>query len=545
MIFNNLGLRIKIIFGSAISLVVLSILGIVAYTVIGSLLKSAEWVDHTHVVIEKAMKVEAAAVNMETGMRGYLLAGKEDFLEPYINGEKKFNTLIVDLKKTVSDNPVQVERLSIIQKTINNWKTNVVEPDIKLRRQVIESTETTMDDIANIVAQAKGKVYFDKFRNLIATFIEAETKLMKVRQKEAEETASNATLIIVGFVIFAIITAFFVSVFMSNKIVTPLAAVNELSNKAGNGDLTGRLEVECNDEIGQTSIGVNNFMTKVSDLIANAKSLSIENSSISHELSTTSLSVGKNVEKSVVIVNKATKETETVVVEINDFIQNAEDSKDKIIKANDMLNAAKDEIIALTTQVQEGAETETELALSLETLSKDTEQVKDVLTVIADIADQTNLLALNAAIEAARAGEHGRGFAVVADEVRKLAERTQKSLTEINATINIITQSTISASDQMSKNSHKMNNLATISTDVETKINETTELVNSATDANQKSVKDFEDTGVKIKSIADSITEINSISSTNARSVEEIASAAEHLNKGTEELTKNLNEFKT
>lgn len=387
-------------------------------------------------------------------------------------------------------------------------------------------------------------------RLFITTFVSLDNidEAFKVLSEEIDrQNTSNNIYFSVFSVVFLCLMLMMIAFIIRIQIVKPLKNLTDKSNElsSGDGDLTKKLEINGKDEIAEASMAINTFLEKVRGLIEEAKEISNENASIANELSNTSQQTGKRAEEGSLIVSEVSSKGNNTKTNLDKGVIGATQGKDELSSATKYIKEANQAINTLTEQINTSVEIENELASRIEQLSRDADNVKSILEIINDVADQTNLLALNAAIEAARAGEHGRGFAVVADEVRSLAERTQKSLAEINATISVIVQGIKDTSEQMNNNSKQISELTNVAVSTQEKINQMGIAMSDAVAISESTVNDYISTSKDMSDILDGVNNMSIITNENARSVEEIASAANHLSAMTEQLNKKLNEFRT
>lgn len=469
--FNNLSLKKKVLMGGVFPLLLLGIVNIIGILNFNEVIESFHEVARTHRVIELGDKYEKIVIDMQTSERGYLIAGDESFLKPHEDGEKNMHHVFNELKLQTKDE----KALNILMKAeeiLTAWEEIV--HGYMTKRKSLDNTPETLQLISNLLAQKKGKKYFDQFRAEMDKFTNREIFLLEERDKEADVVTVMTNAIMVFGTLGALIVAILITLVMTNMIINPINMIKQAALKISKGETDIDISVKSNDEISEMaktfkvmikslsdiseiadSIGRGDLdvsMTARSDkdelgkalvtMIANLNTImsqikegTLSLNSAANEIFATTAQVATGASQTTAAVTQTSASIEQIKQTAKRSSAKALQTSESASKTIEIVKIGSDELLKNRNGLMEIKEKMDLIASNIINLSEQSQMISEIITTVEDIANQSNLLAVNASIEAIKAGEHGKGFSVVSQELKNLAEQSKQGTKQVQKII--------------------------------------------------------------------------------------------------------------
>ncbi|HEY5593227.1 MAG TPA: CHASE3 domain-containing protein [Paludibacter sp.] len=564
--------------GSLIAFAVIAFitLGTMTFIMIAKLNESISWDIHTRQVLHLNESIRSLLQDAETGQRGYIITGDEKYLEPF-NSSKEIYDNFKEIVELTSDNPNQQKRLEKLKTLIDAKYANLQEA-IDIRRA------NDFEAALKIVKTGEGKKIMDDYRTLAGEIENEENNLLTKRRATMLTDAANIKSIIVIGTLFSIILLSVVSFFVIRNISRPLSKVTKIADLISAGDLTSNLEaMNRSDEIGILNLAfikMINVLRKMAnaaqqiasgdltgaivpqsekDILGNAFSQMLINlrqimkdisegvnllgSSASEILAATTQVASGAAESATAI-----SETTTTVEEVRQAAQlssqkasNVSDNAQQVVQITKSGEKAVNETISGMHDIQKRMEA---VANTIVRLSEQSQQIGGIIAAVTDVADQSNLLAVNAAIEAAKAGEHGKGFAVVAQEIKSLAQQSKQSTIQVRNILNDVQKATNAAVMATEQTSKAVENGVKQSNQAGDAIKKLADSANKAVEATLQIVASSDQQLVGMDQIGFAMQNINQAGTANAASMVKTEKAAKGLHELGQKLGILVNQYK-
>jgi len=471
----------------AFTIAMFLILGIISLVMTNKLKTSIGWNTHSYQVLQNQEQILSLLMDAETGQRGYIITGDERYLEPYNLAVKDVTTKINDVLELTKDNAKQQQRIGTLKSLVTD-KFTELNQTIELRRV------KGFDAALQIIITDKGKKIMDDIRSVVAEIEKDENDLLNSRTLTMNSNVRMTKSVIIYGSSFGIILVIIIGFLIVRNISGPLNEITKIATRISEGDLDVELPVvDRKDEVG---ILLQNFSSMIEalkimanaaqkiaagdiagsivpqsekDILGNAflqmlnnlrrimkdimEGVNVLGSSASEILAATT-QVASGTAETASAISETTSTVEEVLQAAklsSQKAKNVADSAQKVVQTSQNGQKSVDETVTSMNRISEQMDL---VAQSIVRLSEQSQSIGGIIAAVTDIADQSNLLAVNAAIEAAKAGEHGKGFAIVAQEIKNLAGQSKQATSEVRNILNDIQKATsmaVMATEQSSK----------------------------------------------------------------------------------------------
>ncbi|MBK1987936.1 methyl-accepting chemotaxis protein [Sphaerospermopsis aphanizomenoides BCCUSP55] len=539
------GLKINqfVLGGCGIIVVLTFVTSLVAQSTNERIRETNNLVNHTYEIKANLKGLEKFLIDAETGQRGFVITKKNEYLEPFQQSKINIDTAFNELKKQTSnsfDNE-EIKKIEHIQK-LSQQKMQELEETINFKKNGKEK------ELLELILSNKGKTIMDELRININYLLQNADKKIEDQKNQLLAIQDFSNLVTWGNFFCIVITVIIVSlatILIPGRALTrSLQNAFTLADRVSAGDLTVKVESNSTDIIGKLMATLTNMAQNLSKLIQQVQQSGIQVTSSATQIAASGKQLETSITEQVASTNQVTVAAKEISATSRELVKTVEEvaalSQATTVAASD----SQKDLLQMETTMRQLVEATNSIAARLGVISEKANNINNIVITITKVADQTNLLSLNAAIEAEKAGEYGLGFAVVAREIRRLADQTAVATIDIEQMVKQMQSSVSTGVMEMDKFAAEVGKSVEDVASISSQIGQIIEQVQELTPRYEAVSQGMEAQSQGAIQISDAMSQLSSNSVQTAASLREINQAITKLNQVANSLRQEMSRFK-